>query len=900
MADLVMNHAGTFQDYRGNTYQGEALRHVAMPLGGLGTGQIALGGDGGLRQWQMVNQVNHLGFVPDSFFAIRTACIEPPKNVVRVLQSRENLEHKPLATPLVNDDALPADQRKLLQNYPGVEKTIFTGAYPFAHISYLDEQLPIDVQLEAYAPFIPLDAQASGLPALLFTFTLHNHWTHEVHGALGATLQNAVGWDGITPIEGNRCPLYGGNVNRLRQDARTSSLVMENPGLAGDHPGAGQMVLTSLAPTTCVYEQWQTPAQFFRFLEGLNPDHHLRQQSQSKQRSYRNMPRMASQPSATGETWNGSLLVPFWLDPGETVSITFILSWYFPNRYVNFDQFGPRRDYGKSRFWLGNEYATRFTSALEVVDYVLAHQAWLEETSRKWVQGIYTSTLPGWLNEIIATQGSLMRSPTCFWSEDGKFYGFEGSLGASTSMWSGDFGGSCPLNCTHVWNYEQALARLFPGLERTMRETDLKHAQAPEGYIPHRTILPLYLPQLWDVPVGGPTHPALDGMLGTVLKVYREARLGAGRAWLDEHWPHIRKLMDYIIAHWDSEEDGVLEGEQPNTYDIAFHGPNMYIGALWLAALRAAEELAKLQREEQLAIRYRRIFERGSRKYDEILWNGEYYVQLTDPTIPLHDQFGEGCLADQLFGQWWAHQLELGYLLPEEHVKQTLRSIVSYNFRTGFRDFTHSYRVFADQDDAGLLLCTWPHGGRPEVPVRYCDEVWTGIEYQVGAHCIMEGMVEEGLKVLAALRGRYNGTRRNPYNEIECGDHYARAMAGWSTLEAISGFRHDALQETLTFAPAQDTDEFRVPFIARDGWGTFTLSRQVSNWQVLLTCAIGEIQFRHLRLNMHARQVTARKGHESLVCEPDQQGGMLTLTFAQPIILTADTTLEILATGQGD
>lgn len=891
MVDLIKNNSKILPDQYGNVYQGQALRHVAMPLGGLGTGQIALGGDGGLRQWQMVNQVNHLGFVPDSFFAIRASCAEPPLNVIRTLQSRESLEHEAPSTPMVNDDVIPADQRKLLQSHQGVEKTVFTGAYPFAHITYLDELLPVDVQLEVFAPFIPLDTQASGLPALLFTFTLHNPRTHEIHGALGATLQNAVGWDGTTPIEGNRCPLYGGNVNRQQQSAHAVSLVMENPGLPDDHPGMGQMVLRSLDPTARVYEQWQTPEQFFRFLEGFNPDHHLKRQSQSQQRSYRNVSRITSSPSSVGETWNGGMLVPFWLDPGETISLTFILSWYFPNRFVNFDQFGPRRNYGKSRFWLGNEYATRFASAMEVADYLQTHRSWLEETSRKWVEGIYSSTLPDWLNELLAVQGALMRSPTCFWTEDGKFYGFEGSLGASTAMWNGNFGGSCPLNCTHVWNYEQALASFFPDLERTMRETELTDVQAPEGYLPHRTILPLYLPQLWQVSIGGPTRPALDGMLGTVLKVYREVRQGAGQAWLDEYWPRIEHLMSYIIGHWDAEEDGVLEGEQPNTYDIAFYGPNMYIGALWLAALRAAEELARLQADDQLAARYRRLFAHGQQRYDELLWNGEYYIQLIDPTLPLQDQFGEGCLADQLFGQWWAHLLDLGYLLPPERVKQTLHAIVRYNFRSGFRDFTHGYRVFADQDDAGLLLCTWPNGGRPEVPVRYCDEVWTGIEYQVGAHCIMEGLVEEGLKVLKALRARYSGTRRNPYNEIECGDHYTRAMAGWSVLAAISGYRYNALAETLAFAPAQDLAEFRAPFLTRDGWGTFMQRHQ----QVRLTCAFGEIRLRHLSLKLAANQISVRRGHETLACELRQQGEHLLLSFAQPVILSADTTLEIQA-----
>jgi non-lysosomal glucosylceramidase len=881
--DLITEMPAT-QKSPGFAYQGEALRHVAMPLGGLGTGQIALGGDGGMRQWQMVNQVNHLGFIPDSFFALRACCTEPPLDVIRILQSREILERDASHTPLVNDDAIPVEQIELLRHTSGVERTVFTGAYPFARLSYEDAQLPVEVSLEAYSPFIPLDAQASALPAILFTFTLRNRLPHKIHGSLGATLQNAVGWDGMTPISGNRCSLYGGNVNRLRQRANYTAIVMDNVNLSEDHPGMGQMVLSSLSSHVRAYERWSDSAQFIRFIEGLNADDHLARHDYNRQRSNKNSPVLPTGPSPAGTTWNAGLLVPYWLEPGESTTLTFIISWYFPNRYVNFDQFGPRLDYGKSRFWLGNEYATRFSDAIEVVEYFIANRSRLEEDSRAWSEGIFNSTLPAWMREAIAVQGSLLRSPTCFWTEDGKFFGFEGSLGASTSMWNAAFGGSCPLNCTHVWNYEQALSRLFPRLEQTMRESDLEHAQAPEGYIPHRTALPLYLPQFWNTAIGGPTNPALDGMLGTILKVYREVRQGAGRDWLKRCWSHVKLLIEYIIAHW--ERDGVLEGEQPNTYDIAFYGPNMYIGALWLAALRAGEELAKLQGEIHFANDLHRLFERSSMCYDELLWNGEYYIQLIDPLMPLEDQFGEGCLADQLFGQWWAHQLELGYILPKEHVKTTLQAIVRYNFQEGFRDFENAYRVFADQDDAGLLVCTWPRGGRPEIPVRYCDEVWTGIEYQVGTHCIMEGLVAEGLKVLAALRQRYNGKRRNPYNEIECGDHYARAMAGWTMLEAMSGFHFNALDEALTFAPVGDASEFRAPFITGTSWGVYSQQSESQSMRVELSCHFGELRLQRLTLKSSTNMIVSAETWGMPSCKIEKHDdGLLTLSFEQPIIL---------------
>ncbi len=108
------------------------------------------------------------------------------------------------------------------------------------------------------------------------------------------------------------------------------------------------------------------------------------------------------------------------------------------------------------------------------------------------------------------------------------------------------------------------------------------------------------------------------------------------------------------------------------------------------------------------------------------------------------------------------------------------------------------------------------------MPIRYCDEVWTGVEYQVAAHCLMEGLEQEGLRLLTALRARYDGSRRNPYNEIECGDHYARAMAGWSVLEAQTGYRFDAHARRIAVGGRPCS----FPFLAGSAWGTLTVSAE--------------------------------------------------------------------------
>ncbi|MET7401708.1 GH116 family glycosyl-hydrolase [Dactylosporangium sp. NPDC005572] len=796
-------------------YTGDARRAVAFPLGGFGTGHVALAGDGSLRQWQLSGVANHRGFLPDSFFALRVSSLEPPDDVVRLLRSAPIQPH-PTPAPNVSDADVP-DAGKL-PPWPTVQRTEFRAGYPFAEVTYLDEALPVDVVMEAFTPFVPLDHEASSLPLVRYRFTLTNHSAQFRHGWLLGTLQNGIGWDGVTPVDGTRGAGYGGNVNRLVRRPGQTGVLMDHPGLAEDDPAYGEMLLWTDGPAAALPRAASADA-LLRFVEtaklvtpvqlGDYSDDALRAAVAGGVSPMR----APSGPSPAGHTWDAGVAVAFALRPGESTTVDVVHAWWFPNRYADFDRFGPRHpQYNRSRFWVGNHYATRFGGALDVLDAYLADRERLDSASRAWADAVSSSDLPEPLREAISAQGTLVRSPTFFRTADGKVYGFEGALGESTRNWNGDVGGSCPLNCNHVFNYEQALARLFPALGRDMRETEFA-VQAPDGTLPHRVVLPLYLPQLHDVPIGGPERPALDGMLGAVLKTYRSVLDGAGEVWLRTHWSALRHLVDRIAAVWDADGDGVLQGDQPVTYDISLHGPNMFVGGLWLAALRAMERMAALV-DPAAAAGYAERFTLGRDNYDKLLWNGEFYAQ---PVTGEAFDFGSGCLSDQLLGQWWAHQLGLGHILPADRVRTALASIVRYNLRTGFAE--HGYRVFADGDETGLVVCSWPLGGRPAVPLRYCDEVWTGVEYQVAAHCLYEGLTDEGLAVVAALQARHDGTRRNPFNEIECGDHYVRAMAGWSLLDAWSGFG----------AVPQTTRPGRYPFVAGTGWGVVTVAEDGSS-----------------------------------------------------------------------
>ncbi len=877
-------------------YRGEALRAAAMPLGGLGTGSIALGGDGSLRQWQITNQINHLACVPHSFFAVWARQLRPrTEAVARVLQSAalydsESAAAGVAAPPTSNDHLVPLAHRNLLRALPGVQATELTGEYPIAELTYQDEALPVRVSLEAFSPFIPLNSQDSGLPAILFNFTVTNPTDKTVLASLAASLQNIAGWDGAAPIDGVRSFVYGGNSNSLARLGDLTALHMSTTRLPENDPGFGTLALAALAPPAdsaaiTYLTQWDDLRAFW---DDFASDGRLGNAADST-------------PSPAGRTWNGALASALTLAPGQARTVTFILAWHFPNRYWDYADRHYVALFGfsdpKSRFWVGNQYANRFRSALDVAAYVQANAPRLTRLTRLARDTFFDSSLPPALIDAVTAQISVMRSPTVFWAQDGRFYGFEGCNGASTPQ-TEPVGGCCPLNCTHVWNYEMALARLFPALERTMRETEWLGQQHPSGYLPHRVLLPLYLPRPGEHSLKGPDRAALDGLLGAILKTYREYRAGGDRAWLARMWPGVRLALEHVWTVHDPERAGLIFGEQSNTYDISIYGLNTFIGTLYLAALRAAEAMAGPMDAPELAAECRAIYEHGRAELDQRLWNGGYYIQDVDLEKYPEQNFGLGCHSDHLLGQWWAHLLGLGHLLPAEHVRSAADAIYKNNFRASFREIRQAPRVFLVDDDQGLLVCSWPRGGRPAVPTEYSDEVWTGLEYEVAALLLYEGQPEAAVRMVEATRARYDGRKQNPWNDIECGDHYVRAMAAWGLLEAALGFDWDAAAGSLGLAPNLTPENFRAPFVATEGWGTYAQARTPGQQTGRLRVAHGQLTLSSLRLTAPSAVAAARVtlDGEPVAAALANAEGAAWLSFDAPLTVSAGQTLGVLLT----
>lgn len=812
---------------------------LAMPLGGIGTGGCAINADGSLRQWQLAGTPNHRGVLPGTGFWLRTTQIEPPLNIVQMVQGTPVSDPK---APLVTDGDIPHWMLEAAESFGSFREVRYSGTYPIAEISMSDPAHPLRVRMRAFNPLAPGDVSFSSIPVGMFEFTLTNSGEYPLHGILAGSLLNSVGWDGITPITADGTPGLGGNVNRRLRGKGWSRVVMDNVGLDESEQYAGQMVLGADDSTAAVLARCSGLAHLRAFLDSraLNDGRSRLALAPTLGDPQRGAPASGQGPSPEGKSWLGVVGVPYELEPGDSRTIRFSIAWHFPNRMVDVEQFGqPHPEWGSSTFYVGNAYSQRFRDACEVQTLVEEEWFTLRDRTEKWTRTLCESDLTDGEVDRLAAQAAYIRSPTCFMGADGRFYGYEGSLGESTWMWSGVYGGSCPLNCTHVWQYEAALACLWPSLERNMRDTEFDVMQAHNGAIPHRLRIPVYLQQMGDEKIGGPEEPALDGMLATILKSLRDVQHGAGDLWVNERWGNLTRLYRYIVRTWDRDGDGVLHGIQPSTHDIDLAGINPYIGSLWLASLRAYEELAMLVGDNIEAHDARARFESGSVRYDEIMFDGTHYIQVLEEGDPLEFQWVTGVLSDQVIGQWWAHQLGLGYVLPREHVRSALRAVVDSNLRQGFNDFSHPYRVYADTaTDVGLLMCSWPHDGRPDVPTRYADEVWTGVEWQVAAHLAFEGLEDYSHAVLEGLWNRHDGSRRNPYNEIECGDHYARAMSGWTLLQARSGVRID--ESTATLHVSRDG---RWPWFSSLGYGTV----EVRGGDVVVSTSEGSFDFQVVR-----------------------------------------------------
>ncbi len=948
--------------------RGSELKFVGMPVGGIGAGQLYLGGDGRLWHWGIFNERISTG---DGHYAA------PPTP----------------ASPLEQNFSLKIGDKTFSLDREDFSEITFRGEYPVGIVNYTDAALPVAVKLEAFSPFIPLNTEDSSLPATIFQFTVRNTSSAPLEATLSGQLENGVclnhGWhDGILRT---RVIRESGSTMLLCSAEKPSAPAMVRPDIVfedwnketydgwqveGTAFGNGPVKKIDLPPyqndvggdTERVVNSHATaPGKSTRtkdsatgrlisrdfiierrfisfwigggkarpnsrfgltlFVEGKPAQTAAGQDKNAMSNGVFDVRRFAGKAAhleilddATGQWANigvgkivftdqrgsggpleelpdygtlalgvigeaadhasGESTAPFGekllgslgrklkLAHGESATVTFVLAWHFPN--FSLPKLGR----------VGRHYATRFESASAVMNYVVANFTRLATQTKLWRDTWYDSSLPFWFLDRTFLNTSILATSTCSRFADGRFYGDEGV-------------GCCEGTCGHVYHYAHATARLFPELERSTRErVDFGLAQMPDGAIHFRG-------EFND-------FPAVDGQAGVILRSLREHQMSADAEFLKHNWTKIKLATQWLIAK-DSNRDGLIESNQHNTLDTDWFGPVAWLSGLYLAALTAAAEMADEIGDADFARQCRCILKAGRKNLVTTLFDGEYFFSKVDPQHLNAINSGSGCEIDQVFGQSWAFQLGLPRVFPQKETVSALKSLWHYNFSPDigpYRAVNKPGRWFAMPGEAGLLMCTFPRrdwsydqakGKGQDGAAGYFNECMNGFEYQVSGHMIWEGLALEGLAVTRAVHDRYHASRRNPWNEVECGDHYARSMASYGVYLAACGFEYHGPKSHIGFAPKSSAENFKCAFTSAEGWGSYVQKMDGEKLTAQISVRFGKLKLKTIALETaHAKSALVRRAGKSIPVKLKHDDKRLLLSLHEPIEIVAGEGFEIL------
>ena len=955
-------------------WKGADLKYIGMPVGGQFAGQLYLGGDGKLWNWDLFNDKVFTG---SEHYA-------HPMEPAKFMPIEQGFSVK------IGDRTIPLDAS-------GFSAISFRGEYPVGTVHYQDPAVPLAVTLEAFSPFIPLNVEDSSLPATVLRYTLTNPSAASVEATLSGSLENAVllrhrarkgdrmistvreknltfldcsvksagetmfrpdrviedwqkdtydGWIvegtafGSGPILKSRIPSYqgdvGGDTERVvnshasapgnstgEKDAATGKLTSKpflidrdrllvwigggrKPGKTGvnllvegaivasltgkdknelkpegmelakfrgkqgvleivdsetgawGNVGVGRIVMTDRTPDDQIaFEHLQDHGTMGLALLGEKAD-------------------LAPESKAVplSEKLVGSLGRTLKLAPGESATVTFAVTWFFPN----LNHLPGLKEQGR---WFANQ----FDSALSVARYVAANEHRLTADTFLWNKIWYDSTLPTWFLDRTFLNISIMATSTSYRLKNGRYWAWEGV-------------GDCAGTCGHVYYYGQANGRLFPEIEREQRENvDFALSQKPDGSIRFR-----------GENNGG---PAIDSQAGYILRALREHQMSADDAFLKRIWPKVKLAMDWMIAK-DGTDNGMIKGNQHNTLDTDWFGDVAWLSGLYQSALLAAAEMADRMGEPAYAARCREIAASGRDYMAKNLFNGEYYQNRVDPAHLDAINSGSGCEIDQLMGQSWAFQVGLPRVFPQAETVKSLESLWRYNFCPDvgpYRAVNKPGRWYAMAGESGLLMCTFPRGdwqydqakGRgADWAAGYFNECMNGFEHQVAGHMIWEGapgseLVTHGLAIERALHDRYGAAKRNPYNEIECGDHYGRSMASYGVFLAACGYEYDGPRGHLGFAPKIHPEQFKSAFTAAEGWGSFSQTQTTDKLSATVDLKWGKLvlqTFSLANVSALAHVVVTLRGH-AVVATVSQKDGKAILAFSPGLTLAAGDQLSI-------
>lgn len=798
-------------------YKGLYTSEISFPLGGIGTGSIGLAGNGSLIDWEINNRPNRESINSFTNFAIKA---ENHEKVVDCRLLQGDIVKDFMGGMHKGNHSWGyghGPNRGTMSGMRHFSDWTFKGEFPFASINFSDKKFPGDVTLEAFNPFIPSDDLSSSLPAGFFSVEVVNTSQQTLDYTVALSVTN---------------PLNAFGKHEAYKEHDKTCVILNSRHKRQHHLRHGNVTIGTNAKEAHYQTYWYRGGWFDNVTMFINDfgtygpmhDRKFNQRKLNKRDT---------------STVTGKIT----LKPGERKTVKFIISWYVPNYW---------------KYWVGtlptkipkwkNYYASLFAHSKDVLTYGFEHWDELYQTSKLFKDSLLSSDLPEVVLDAIQGNLATLKSTTCLRLTNGEFYGWEGV----NKTW-----GSCEGSCQHVWNYAYALPFLFPKLERSMRELEMKYNLKRDGKMHFRLMLPL----------GNMVQPfraCVDGQMGTVMKLYREWKLSGNTAWLKQYWPDIKKMIAYAWHpknkdQWDREQTGVMMGRQHHTLDVELFGANSWLTGFYHGALLAGIEMAKVFGEDDLAEMYQHLLTKGRKYIETKTFNGEYFIQEIDvknesilhkyggnrslnmsggywdsETKEIKYQIGQGCEIDQVVADWHSELMGLPFIFNQAQRKKSLESLYHYNF-INLSEIDNPCRVFGVNNEKGLIMCQWPEAiEKPKISVPYTQEVMSGFEYAAACNMLQCDMEVEALNVVEAIRDRYDGHKRNPWAEIECGASYARAMASYSFLLTYSGFKYDLTKKMIGFMPKKKGQYF---WSIDGAWGQVQLNEK----QVVLNLHYGQL-----------------------------------------------------------
>lgn len=762
------------------TYKNDFTNRIAFPLGGLGAGSISLAGNGILVDPEINNRPCRESICDVSSFAVRAE------------KDGKTVDCRMLCGDRTVD--LPGTLRGaygqgdiLCSGFRHFDSCEFEAEFPFARVKLADSVFPATAVMEAFNPFIPSNDRDSSIPAAFFDIKLTNTAEESLSFTVILNMTNMLEKCGLN--------IYG-EANGIKY------ITLNSADTDKSSEKYGNITVATDCESTSHTDYWFRGNWFDRTTMFKND---LMSPGELKNRAYDELIENGRDTATLAARAD--------IAPGESKVFRFLISWYVPNAECYWGE--------KEKDNYRNYYSTIFDSSQSVAAYCFENRERLYCDTRLFADRLYGSSLPPEVTEAIGANIAILKSTTCLRLEDGSFWAWEGVNRTS---------GSCEGSCQHVYNYAYALALLFPELEKGLRDNEIKSCLDKNGKMAFRMPISLQPRDSW--------RACADGQMGFVIKCYREWKLSGDSEWLKKNWASIKSALEYAWSsenpdRWDPQKSGVMNGRQHHTLDVELFGVYSWLSGMYHAALTAAAKMADFLGEADKTREYTEICENGKRLLDAQSFNGEYFVHLTDVTdksliteytqnsayknlVDKGDdtayywddgvgqskyQIENGCEIDQVLAAWHADLNGLGEIFNPEHRKSALKAIYKYNFKS-MHDLLNPCRVFACNDEKGVVMCTWPDNVRkPAIPVPYSEECMTGFEYAVAANMLQCGMENEALEIVREIRRRYDGKRRNPFAEIECGASYGRAMASYSFMLIYSGFIFDLPNKSLGFKP---------------------------------------------------------------------------------------------------